>query len=520
MNPGSNQSPSLSFSRREWLFAALAVLYFLAQLATLTRTPLPWGDEVFFASMTDSFSRQGTMHVLVEPVTYPEPLLLYGPVYFALSVPFERIFGLTPLMSRLPGLLFGLSVIAVAFALLRARGVSRGTSLAVCAMLALDPAYSGSLHRGRMDTTSLFFLLASFLPLLKSREVALKPGLAWAALSGLLAVAGVLTTPRPGYLVVVMGLILVSRIFRDERGPALARLLTWSGVILAVYFVWVFAAFGSLGNLLAYYGRFAGDYVGGTTFMVQQLPLLLLVFVPLAALLLLRPRAFGDELLIFSILGSAGYFVFVRDLPRFGGTYSILMLPMTYMTLGLGVSTFGDLQATAVQRRLRAGVFGLLLLANGAVFLGRTLLVLVQWQERSPEVAEKLVAGQVPPGSRVIGDPAFYFVVRRAGSEFQFFEADYNPRITTARRAAYHRDVFRADYLITGAAPESLAVQTYQRELGFVELAGPPPAPEEGPLAKLILRAAIRFGFGPIGSDPRFRGFRGAVYGRPASGRR
>ena len=171
MSSGSNQGPSRS--RLEWLFAVLAALYCLAQLATLTRTPLPWGDEVFFASMTDSFSRQGTLHVLVEPVTYPQPLLLYGPVYFALSVPFERIFGLTPVMSRLPGLLFGLGVVGVAFALLRARGVSRGTNLAVCAMLALDPAFSGSLHRGRMDTTSLFFLLASFLPLLRSRQVAL-----------------------------------------------------------------------------------------------------------------------------------------------------------------------------------------------------------------------------------------------------------------------------------------------------------------------------------------------------------
>ena len=520
MTFGTTQGPHPSFSRREWLFAALAVLYCLAQLATLTRTPLPWGDEVFFASMTDSFSRQGTMHVLVEPVTYPQPLLLYGPVYFALSVPFERIFGLTPVMSRLPGLLFGLGVIAVAFGLLRTRGVGRGTRLAVCAMLALDPAFSGSLHRGRMDTTSLFFLLASFLCLLRSRELAVKPGLAWAALSGLLAVAGVLTTPRPGYLVVVMGLILVARLFRGERGPALARLLTWSGVILAVYCLWVFAAFGSIGNLLAYYGRFAGDYVGGTTFMANQLPLLLLVFGPLAPLLLLKPRAFGDELLIFCILGSAGYFAFVKDLPRFGGTYSILMLPMTYMTLGLVVSAFGDLQATAIQRALRAGIFGLVLLGNGAVFFGRTLLVLSQWRERSPEVAERLVAGRIPPGSHVLGDPAFYFVVRSAGSEFQFFEADYNPRITTALRAAYHRDVFRADYLITGEAPDSPSIRAYQRELGLVKIADPPSAPEEGPLSRLVLKTAARFGFFPMGADPRFKGFRGALYARPTSDRR
>jgi 4-amino-4-deoxy-L-arabinose transferase-like glycosyltransferase len=502
--------PSL---RKGWLFVLLAALYCIAQAATLTRTPLPWADEVFFASMTDSLSRQGTLHVLAEPITYPQPLLLYGPVYFALSVPLERLFGLTPLTSRLPGMIFGLAIVAVVFATLRRRGVLAGTAFLICSLIALDPRFSASFHTGRMDTTALFFLLASFLLLLKAREAEGNAGLWYAAGAGLLAVLGVLTTPRPGYLILAMGVVLTLRLFRDRPGPALARLAVWSGVIVAIYLIWVFAAFGSIGGLIAYFQRFAKAYVGGLTFVPSQLPLLVLVLAPLLILLWLRPRAFGDELLLFSILGTAGYFVFVKDFPLFGGTYSVLMLPFTYLTLGLVISMLGGAEASAPRRTLGTAVLGLLLVANGAGFFGRTLLVVAQWGQRNPRIAERLVAA-VPAGSRVVGDEAFYFAVRGAGSEFQFFQwgVDLRTPIDIDRRASYHRDVYRAQYLVTAADAESKAVQTYVREFGLVKVAGPPPPPEQGPLASLLVKVARKFGYG---ADANYRGYQGVVYGRP-----
>jgi len=491
-----------------FIIAAVLSIYVLLHLVTLTRTPLAWRDEDFFASMTDSLSRQGTLHVLAEPITYPEPLLLYGPVYFLLSVPFERAFGVTQLMSRLPGLIFGLGVLGVIFAILRFRGVDRVISLLAISLFALDSRFGASLHQGRMETTALFFLLASFFLLLKSREVQGKAGLGVAAASGLLAAVGMLTTPRPGYLVIAMGLILVLRLFRDPPAAALARLAVWSGVIAALYLLWILAAFGGIGAFIAYYGRFARDYVGGTTFTPRQLPLIVVVIAPLIVLLWQNPRFFTDELLLFSVLGTAGYFALVRDLPGFGGTYSILMLPMTYMSIGLAISLAGRQQSSALKRLLQIGAL-VLLLINGATFVGRNLLVFAEWDERSPKIAENLAA-DIPPGSHVVGDEEFYFAVRRAGSDFQFFTSTtIDPRITIDQRASYHQRVYRADYLITTAGPESKALQSYTRQLGLVKVAGPPPEPPQGRLARFLLQGGRKLGFG---SDVGYRGYRGIVY--------
>jgi hypothetical protein len=364
-----------------------------------------------------------------------------------------------------------------------------------------------------MDTMALFFLLASFLLLLKAREAKGKAGLWHAAAAGMLAAFGVLTTPRPGYLILAMGLILALRLFHDRRAPALAQLGVWSSVTIAIYLVWVFGAFGSIASMIAYFQRFASDYVGGTTFAPRQLPLLVLVLAPLLILLWRQPRAFGDELLLFSILGTAGYLAFVKDFPGFGGTYSIVMLPFTYMTLGLVISMLGGAQASAPRRMLGTAVCGLLLVVNGAVFFGRTLLVFAQWEQRNPRIAEKLVTA-ISPGSRVVGDEAFYFAVRSAGSEFQLFSALFDRRTTIDQRASYHQKVYGAEYLVTAADAESKAVQTYVRKFGLVKVAGPPPAPEQGPLAGLMLKVARKVGFG---ADADYRGYHGVVYGRPAA---
>jgi hypothetical protein len=91
------------------------------------------------------------------------------------------------------------------------------------------------------------------------------------------------------------------------------------------------------------------------------------------------------------------------------------------------------------------------------------------------------------------------------------FPALFDPRTTIDQRASYHKNVYRAEYLVTAADVESNAVQTYVREFGLVKLSGPPPPPEQGPLAGLMQKVARKLGFG---ADANYRGYQGVVYGR------
>ncbi len=56
----------MSSKERSLIVAATFSIYVLAHLVTLTRTPLAWRNEDFFASMADSLALQGTPHVLTE----------------------------------------------------------------------------------------------------------------------------------------------------------------------------------------------------------------------------------------------------------------------------------------------------------------------------------------------------------------------------------------------------------------------------------------------------------------------
>ena len=178
------------------LLVAFACGWIVWHVATLTRSPVPYYDDTFFASVGDSLERAGELKLPVSPLHISGPVYLYGPIYFAVQAFVFRHLGFGIFQNRILPLLFGLGIVVVAFASVRQAGVRRAVALPPCIALALDPTLHLSMHGGRMDTVALFFILASFLVLQKSW--ASESALALSATSGVLAAAGILTTPRPG----------------------------------------------------------------------------------------------------------------------------------------------------------------------------------------------------------------------------------------------------------------------------------------------------------------------------------
>jgi len=92
-------------------------------------------------------------------------------------------------------------------------------------------------------------------------------------------------------------------------------------------------------------------------------------------------------------------------------------------------------------------VFLLILLLVGfnlALFTFKTFQVITEYQRRNASTASTFIKKYIPAGSKVIGDPLFYYAVTENGSNYHYYDL-YN---TLEKREEALRTKFDYDYLI------------------------------------------------------------------------
>jgi|GEM_PF-1136425 len=485
------------------MYVAIAVgiiVYLLIQLVTLTRSPLPWFDDTFFASIAESLYRNGELKLSVSPLWFDKPVYIYGPAYFVLTGAALQWFGMDVFAFRLPNLLFSVGILFLVFLLLRQRKISLLVVVPVCALLALDPIFYRGSHIGRMDSMALFFLLSSFYLLLKGDEGIERKTLWLTGLSGASAGIALITTPRPTYLAALIGVILLYRLWRNRTRLNAIRLTMWTGLSLLPWLMWFFYAFGGIRQLWDYYASLpGGTYVGGFAIRPEHYPLLFGLLILLCVRLISSEKKLFDELLFFVVCGIAGYYLLIHDE---GGAYAFFMMPLAYTALGV-------LAAEVIEQldeRLPVTVIGAIMLINVATYCARNIVVWLEWNARDPKTVEQAVAKTIPKGSRVVGDDKYYFAVKKSGSDFQYFGRGGS----VADRTAYHRDVYRADFLIADNDGNSHITKAYIEAL-HMKPVGVIDAQPVHPFAAWIERIAEKFGYSSS------KGYEGTIW---ESGRR
>jgi hypothetical protein len=144
-----------------------------------------------------------------------------------------------------------------------------------------------------------------------------------------------------------------------------------------------------------------------------------------------------------------------------------LVIPFEYMGLAWLVSRCPRLSVPISTPTLQRLAFVPLFLLNGAFFLAIVSSDLLLWPALDPAEAATEVRQNIPPGSKVVGDDKFYFLVRQAGSDFQYLERGG----TLAERVKYHTDAYGFDYLITAADENSDTLRAYRDGAGLVQVA-------------------------------------------------
>jgi apolipoprotein N-acyltransferase len=302
-------------------------------------------------------------------------------------------------------------------------------------LIGLDPMTHASSHGGRMDTLVMALMIASihyYLLFDERRD--------WKALlvSGIFAGIAVLTTPRIGFILIPMSLVLAWREVIQGVGTMIKNALIWGAPILLLLVFWIYSSHGSIGNMLEFYGRLAHLNVsGGASFYVPvyQWPLivagLLFAFDGIRRIKL----AYLKPLNLIAIGSIAFYYWIVKD----NGPYSMLVVPFFIV---LVVSS--DILHIANRYHWSRIVVIALIMFNLGIFGFKSVYVLANMESRDPAYLAQQIEAVIPPGSKVVGDELYYFGLLSTGSDYQYIHLIK----TAAQREKYQREVWDYDFII------------------------------------------------------------------------
>ena len=397
-----------TFMRSRKLIVGIASLVIISGFMTLTRSPMPWFDEVYMASIGDSLKNEGRFDLGVNPLR-TEPEYVYGPIYPLLQAASFHFLGTNAIGARLPSFIAGIGISILLCALLRCWQVPK----AFCgwgAVLVLSSYMFGrGMYSGRMDLVAVFFLFITLFLLEQSRA----NGVWVIGLAGVSCCAAVLTTPRIAFAIFGLPFVLVR--VEDAKiswGGTLKNFLIFLGIGLLGMFAWYLWAFGGVYEALHYYknGVSASGYVRFDGIVRSPYENHIYIVAGLSPIILLaNSRMFNlkHRFLVGGLIGAAsGYAVLVRET----GPYSSMVVPIYVALIILILSTYSE--------RFCRLVCCLLLSVSLTLFAGKKMVIFSEWSARDNSQVVELLHKHGVLGECVLGDYKYYYCSRSLGNRF------------------------------------------------------------------------------------------------------
>lgn len=386
--------------------ASVALILGLAAFAiffvTIDRTPLPWFDEILFASASRSATTVPTVLGAFESGRFE---LFYGPLGSFLGRAAFDAFGFSAASFRLVSLLGAILIASSAWALVRSLGGSHQLAALAFLAVAISPEIGASATNGRFDTVTVGLLLAGVAFYVRTDRSWWLAGPAWTL--------AILSTPRTlPFMAAFFGSALLLDRFRG-----LARIMTVGLTILVGVSIWTLSEnmtpLAWLQHISAVSG---GDPVntspvlgGAWTLNISFRNAITLLFACLLLPSVAPIRRETKVVLVAMALNSAVTLVML------GRPFSYAI----FWSLPLLIAALASIH----RRFTSVVVVALMLLVFAAVRIAKTAEVVASWEARDPAIVEEFVRNTIPPGSTVYGPESyFYYAVERSGSQYRFVE--------------------------------------------------------------------------------------------------
>lgn len=378
----------------------IGMIAFALFAVTIERTPLPWFDEVLFASASRS---ETTVPTVLGAFSSERFDLFYGPLGTTLGAWTFELFGFSASSFRFLSLTGAILIAVSSWAIVRSLTGSSILAGLSFALVAISPQIGVSATSGRLDTVTVGLQLAGLF--FYSRE-----GRSW-FLAGPVWALAVLSGPRAFPFIAAVALAVIVL----ERLDGLRRLVPVLLTILGGVWIWTASQGMNPFDWLRHISSVStGDSVNSSPFLggawafsasIQSLitPLFVILLLPFVKLADSKRR-----LLFMAVAGNALLTVLLISRPF---SYSIFwLLPMIPVLLAVSRIT-----------RSTLALWCLLAFAFAGVRLAKTSEIFVSWHERNPRIVENFVEARIPSGSVVYGpEEYFYYAVEKSGSAYRF----------------------------------------------------------------------------------------------------
>jgi len=419
---------------RTFLYLIPCAFYLILQVYSLAIYPLPWFDEIFFASISEQFFTSGELIPSVSATAMNNSeVVLYGPVYFFIQGIFLKTLGLGMWQSRLPNFLFGIFLVYPLFKIIsNSLNINKLIFFLLGVTLFLfDPFYNLSLHEGRMDLMAIcWFFMAYYFHQSANNQ----------SLSALFLSLSLLTTPRSLVLIVpFLVLILLS-----NSKQIIFRYLSIFAALILICFTCKYQSYLDL--VLHLFSSFdnADNQRSITEFLffngyipVHEKPI---IFATLLVYLvcMVSNKYFLVQLpnLVKWAIGTLViHYVFIFDF----GPYSIYVLPSWYILF-----FYGLLKLKAAHKYLSLSVLIFILLFNVSFFSLKNYYAFSSISSRNEKGASQQLALLIPSKSRIIGDATYFYIIKNLGHKYEIM----NFFSSLEKREFKQRTVFKYQYII------------------------------------------------------------------------
>jgi hypothetical protein len=397
------------------LFAIGTLVVLVLAYIPIIRAHQGWEDEIYWVSTCLSLLRHrgATPSVLADFPSPVSPLRFYGPTLFWLGVAVLKVFGFSMRTWRsfaFAGNIAYLASIGVLFYRLR-RSWALAMGAVLFSSLSIGMSFGISLP-GRPDSWTLALIVLA-LALVAKPATEDEPTAAmvrrWVGFGALLGIA-VSTTPRSWpllfFMVGLLPLLVARHRMRATAVTVISLLVVWSVILLPLRMTpWGFITsvrHASAGDAVDVSPLLGGSW--GFSHAMTQL------------------FYYGALLFVLAVVDISRW----RQITRFQRwLLAVALLNMTATMLltsrALNMNTYWGFlleiaalyawteAAPKVRMRMAWGVGAILCIFMVALRVARELPPLMQWQQRSPMLVERVLRANIPPGSVVYGVPGRYF---------------------------------------------------------------------------------------------------------------
>ena len=400
---------------------------------------MPWFDEVWFASITNSLVKTGKFMLDICPLQTQKEVLIYGPVYFLLTSVSIKLFGFSILSFRLVNFAFGIANLFIFYKIIQFFIKDKTWALLTIILIAFDNIYNSNIHGGRMDSVALFFYLLSLLIILNNK-------LSYKRIffSGLIAALALLTTPRVGFLFFSFIFIILYYSHNEKITKQIRNITLWGFPIFSLYIIWIIYAFGSFTEFIQYYTNSGKAYNAslvsflGSNFYFPSYQIIMIFSLLVLTIYGFYTKQVKDYLfIIIALLNIVLFHLIVFDT----GAYSIYIIPFYY---GLLCYLLHKIQFKQSYRNLKYAIYVLIFIINMGIFSFKIITVLSSQNIRDFRQMDQIVKTFIPKNSKVIGNDRYFYSCIKNNTIFQSIERPFSDK----ERANYHTNIFKYDYII------------------------------------------------------------------------